>query len=200
MPKTTGLREWKKVKTRDQIIETTIQLCLKNGFKKVTIQEIVDSLDISRRTFFRYFRSKEDVVIERIGEYCGEVITELESRPKQEPVWTSLVEAFSRFIKRCTTNSAGMLALHKMMMENPSLLARKYEMPSQWEAALLPEVRKRLKRGGQQSINARILVSAVISCTNVAFEHWHEIGAEGRLDKIAGLAFTLGKPALVRDA
>jgi len=38
-------------------------------------------------------------VIERIGEFCGEVTADLEFRPKNEPVWTSLVEAMSQFIK-----------------------------------------------------------------------------------------------------
>ena len=190
-----GLRERKRAKTREQIIEATVTLCLQHGFRKVTIQQIVDSVDVSRRTFFRYFRTKEDVILERIRSFCDDVQIDLQSRPQEEPIWDSLVASLSRFIKRSALNAVGMVSLHRMMMENASLRARKFEIPSTWETALLPEVRKRIGRGREQDTRARVLVAAAIASANVAFDVWHESGGKVSLNRVAQSAFKLSKPA-----
>ena len=189
-----GLRERKKAKAREDIIEATVSLCLKHGFRKVTIQHIVDAVDLSRRTFFRYFRTKEDVILERIRTFCDEVQEELHARPREEPVWDSLAAAFARFIHRSASDATGMLSLHKMMMENASLRARKFEIPSTWETALIPEVRTRVGRGREQDLRARVLVSAAIASASVAFDLWHESGGKGSLDRLAKTTFSLSKP------
>ena len=189
-----GLRERKKAKTREQIIEATVTLCLRHGFKKTTIQQIVDSVDVSRRTFFRYFRTKEDVVMERIGAFCDEVQVELRSRPKEESIWDSLVAALTCFISRSALNAHGMLSLHRMMMDNASLRARKFELPMSWETAMIPEVRKRMGSGREQEMRARVLVSAAIASASLSFDLWHESGGKGSLQGIAKKAFALSKP------
>ncbi|HXZ14322.1 MAG TPA: TetR/AcrR family transcriptional regulator [Candidatus Sulfotelmatobacter sp.] len=67
-----GLRERKKAKLRQQIIETAIKLFRKHGYENTRIDDIVRALEISQPTFFRYFPSKEDVlrVVGRRGFYC----------------------------------------------------------------------------------------------------------------------------------
>jgi TetR/AcrR family transcriptional regulator, cholesterol catabolism regulator len=67
-----GLRERKKARLRQQIIETAIKLFRKHGYENTRIDDIVSALEISQPTFFRYFPSKDDVlrVIGRRGFYC----------------------------------------------------------------------------------------------------------------------------------
>jgi AcrR family transcriptional regulator len=64
---TTGLRERKKARLRQQIIETSIKLFRKRGFENTRIDDIVQVLEISQPTFFRYFSSK-DAVLREVGE------------------------------------------------------------------------------------------------------------------------------------
>ena len=61
-----GLRERKKVRLQQQIIDTSIRLFRKRGYERTRIEDIVRSLEISQPTFFRYFPSK-DAVLREIG-------------------------------------------------------------------------------------------------------------------------------------
>jgi AcrR family transcriptional regulator len=70
-----GLRERKKARLRQQIIDTAIRLFRKRGYEKTRVDDIVRILEISQPTFFRYFPSK-DAVLRDVGRLGFECIAE----------------------------------------------------------------------------------------------------------------------------
>jgi AcrR family transcriptional regulator len=79
-----GLRERKKARLRQQIIDTSIKLFRKHGYEHTRIDDIVQTLEISQPTFFRYFPSK-DAVLREVGErgyacICERLRSELSSQ------------------------------------------------------------------------------------------------------------------------
>ena len=56
------LRERKKKKTREALSQAALELFVKQGFEATTVEQIAERLEVSRRTFFRYFATKEEVV------------------------------------------------------------------------------------------------------------------------------------------
>ena len=70
-----GLRERKKARLRQQIVDTAIRLFRKQGYEKTRVDDIVRLLEISQPTFFRYFPSK-DAVLRDVGQRGFECIAE----------------------------------------------------------------------------------------------------------------------------
>jgi AcrR family transcriptional regulator len=70
-----GLRERKKARLRQQIIDTAIRLFRKQGYERTRVDDIVQILEISQPTFFRYFPSK-DAVLRDVGQRGFECIAE----------------------------------------------------------------------------------------------------------------------------
>jgi AcrR family transcriptional regulator len=78
-PPRTGLRERKKAKTRAAIQHEALRLFRLHGYEATTIEQIVDAVDVSPSTFFRYFPSKEDLVL--TDEYDPVIIESIRSQP-----------------------------------------------------------------------------------------------------------------------
>ena len=80
MEATPGLRERKKQRTRDQIVEAAFELFAERGFDGTTIADIAEAADIAPRTFFSYFPSKDDVVFHDFEEKHALVASWLNDR------------------------------------------------------------------------------------------------------------------------
>jgi AcrR family transcriptional regulator len=76
-----GLRERKKQKTRDTIIKVALELFAEHGYEQTTIAEIADAAEVSPRTIFAYFPSKEDIVFCQLPEAHERLAQALRERP-----------------------------------------------------------------------------------------------------------------------
>ena len=101
--KAPGLRERKKAKLRQQIIDTSIRLFRKQGYENTRIEDIVQILEISQPTFFRYFPSKDAVLREvgRRGFHCikEHLETELSSEATTAEKLRRMYEAMAREVE-----------------------------------------------------------------------------------------------------
>jgi AcrR family transcriptional regulator len=95
-----GLRERKKLKARRELERVALELFRGKGFEQTTIREIADAADMSPRTFFRYFSSKEEVIFARASEDIEALKLRLRSRPESEPPYESVRHAFIEWADR----------------------------------------------------------------------------------------------------
>jgi AcrR family transcriptional regulator len=79
-----GLRERKKLRTRRAIAGAALRLFAERGYDETTISDIAAAAEISPRTFFSYFPSKDDVVFAEMDERLADVRTRLAERPGDE--------------------------------------------------------------------------------------------------------------------
>lgn len=77
-PSPMGLRERKKLKTRTTIQQHALALFRRQGYAATTIEQIAEAAEISPSTFFRYYPSKEDVVVRDAYDelFCAAVIAQ----------------------------------------------------------------------------------------------------------------------------
>jgi AcrR family transcriptional regulator len=119
-------RERKKRQTRDALVHAALALFNAKGYEDTAVREITDAVDVSERTFFRYFAGKEDLVLSFVGELTDAFLRQLASRPAAEPPFTALTNAFTASLLELTTEDgpeSQYLMVMKMIDITPSLLA-----------------------------------------------------------------------------
>jgi AcrR family transcriptional regulator len=85
-----GLRERKKQRTREQIIEAADRLFAERGYQATTIADIATAADVAPRTFFSYFPSKEAVVFHTVDRDLAGLATTLRDRRPGETAFDAL--------------------------------------------------------------------------------------------------------------
>ncbi|MET8749133.1 TetR/AcrR family transcriptional regulator [Streptomyces sp. NPDC059104] len=105
----TGLRERKKRRTRDALLRAALLLFVSQGYDRTTVDEITDAVEVSQRTFFRYFANKEEVAFAVQDLVESHFVAALRARPASEgPVeamrgavldaWDTVEEAISEVV------------------------------------------------------------------------------------------------------
>ncbi|MFB4424767.1 TetR family transcriptional regulator [Streptomyces sp. QL37] len=89
----TGLRERKKRRTREALLHTALRLFTTQGYERTTVDEIVDAVDVSQRTFFRYFANKEAVAFAVQEAVDARFLSELRQRPASEAPFEAMRRA-----------------------------------------------------------------------------------------------------------
>ncbi|ETK34689.1 TetR/AcrR family transcriptional regulator [Microbispora sp. ATCC PTA-5024] len=123
-----GLRERKKLRTRQALIEASLRLFQEQGYEETTIAEIASAVDVSTRTFFSYFTSKEDVVFFDHRHRADEALKVVADRRPGEPVAGLLMRLAHQSLRSAfldTDLTADLFPLrHRLVMSVPALQAR----------------------------------------------------------------------------
>jgi AcrR family transcriptional regulator len=129
-----SLRERKKDQTRQELAKAAVSLFLKNGFDATTVDDIVERANYSRRTFFRHYASKEDVVFGDLPQRVPAVMAAL-TRGAQDRDPIGVVRAALIDFTLAYLNSGNDAAIDLWYRE-PALQRRYAELASEWEQAI----------------------------------------------------------------
>ncbi|MEN8655117.1 TetR family transcriptional regulator [Streptomyces sp. 21So2-11] len=89
----TGLRERKKQRTRDALLRVALELFTTQGYEHTTVDEITEAVEVSQRTFFRYFATKEDAAFALQAIVESRYVAELRERPADEGPFEAMRQA-----------------------------------------------------------------------------------------------------------
>src|SRR3954468_8026672 len=121
-----GLRERKKVRTRDAIRAAALALFAQHGFEKVTVAQVAERAEVSEATAFNYFPTKEDLVVSRLEEFRAEMLAAVRDRAEG----VGATAAFRDFLmpRQPIADSPEELArlrtVNRVIASSPALLAR----------------------------------------------------------------------------
>jgi AcrR family transcriptional regulator len=135
-----GLRERKKLRTRQLIADTARRMFAERGFEDVPVAEIARAADVSEATVFNYFPTKEDLVFQGMEAFETELLAAVRDRPEGE----SFVEAFGRFVLQprgflaaADDHAASFLTkVSRMIAASPALLTREREILARYTESL----------------------------------------------------------------
>ncbi|GII77443.1 hypothetical protein Sru01_24250 [Sphaerisporangium rufum] len=122
-----GLRERKKQRTRQVLIEAAVRLFEDKGYDHVTVAEIADAAEVSPRTFFLHFRAKEDVLLANADVRVDLALQTIAERRAEEPLPELLVRAMDQMIANSWDSdlASGLAALRTRLAASvPALQAR----------------------------------------------------------------------------
>ncbi|MBV7698407.1 TetR family transcriptional regulator [Streptomyces sp. TRM70350] len=88
-----GLRERKKQRTRDALLRAAVELFTTRGYDHTTVDEIAAAVDVSQRTFFRYFSGKEEAALALQAMTVARFVAAVRARPAHEPPMEALRRA-----------------------------------------------------------------------------------------------------------
>lgn len=124
-----GLRARKKERTRAAIADAAIAMFLDRGFDRVSTADVAAAVEVSKPTLFRYFATKEDLVVHRFADHIGEPARVVRERPPGEAPLAALHRWFragldARDPVAGLCDHPQVLAFHRLVFDTPSLAAR----------------------------------------------------------------------------
>ncbi|MDI3560666.1 TetR/AcrR family transcriptional regulator [Bradyrhizobium sp. Arg816] len=164
-----GLRERKLQATRERLTRAAMALFLERGFEATTIDDIATAADVSRRSFFHYFASKEDVVAAWQEGAATALVAEIVARPTNESMLTAAENAIAGAIKRIDPAEAA--AMSRLKRDNPALQARDQLKYEKLERALAEGLSQRAKTKSDR-LKARLVAMIATGAMRVGGESW----------------------------
>jgi AcrR family transcriptional regulator len=142
-----GLRERKKQRTHAAISEAAIALFLEHGFNKVSVAQVAEAAEVSKRTLFAYFPAKEDLVVHRLADHETEIARVVRARPAGTAPLTAVREHFLKGLRERDpitglNDRPEVRRLHRMILDAPSLVARMERFKTGAERALAEALRE----------------------------------------------------------
>ncbi|MCQ8188230.1 TetR/AcrR family transcriptional regulator [Streptomyces rugosispiralis] len=142
-----GLRERKKQRTHAAISEAAITLFLEHGFNQVSVAQVAEAAEVSKRTLFAYFPAKEDLVVHRLADHETESARVVRDRPPRTTPLAALREHFLKGLRERDpitglNDHPQILKLTRMILDTPSLVARMERFKAGAERALAQALRE----------------------------------------------------------
>ncbi|MFC8074628.1 TetR family transcriptional regulator [Streptomyces sp. NPDC057307] len=194
------LAERKRQLVANELTEAALQLLASKGFDVVTVDEIVATAGVSKRTFFRYFASKEDVVVQFLADLGAGIHAELAARPAGEPPSVALRHAVWVALAACAADHPDhadrTLRVVRLILRTPALRARLLEREAQWRDDLTAELGRRLGLDPATDLYPRLAAGMALTAFDTVLQRWSE--SDGTRDPavLTDLAFAVLTPAL----
>jgi len=169
-----GLRETKKLATRQQLADVAMRLFVQRGFDRVTVAEVAAEAGVSEKTVFNYFPTKEDLFFDEIPERARALSEAIRSRPAGESILTTLRRLQ---VGECARlSSPGFAIFARTLEDSPALRAKELEVMSLFAQALSGA----LEEEGIDPRDARIAASVLISVHRHFFRAAREQALAGK--------------------
>ncbi|MGQ0716684.1 MAG: TetR family transcriptional regulator [Pseudonocardiales bacterium] len=165
------LRERKKALTRSSIQETGLRLFVERGYDATTLDHICDAAIISRRTLFRYFASKEDVVLSTTRDELARAGERLRHRPADEPLQASLFALVDESASFLEGDRDRQIVRTRLLTNTPALAGSYLKVLTEFELLLRGFLAERSGEPADSS-PIRLIAAVAVTAFRVATETW----------------------------
>jgi AcrR family transcriptional regulator len=181
---TPSLLEVKQESVRTTIGEHALRLFSLRGYEATTVDDVARAAGIGRRTFFRYFDGKDDVVLWRFEQFGRHAVARLRARPSREPALTAMERALteaSEFYYRDPEQTQRIL---KLTEQTRSLLAQQLLQQDRWKRWFAEVLRERGKYA-ESSLQPELTGAVAFEAMALAVRRWVDAPEHGLSAQIA---------------
>jgi AcrR family transcriptional regulator len=186
-----SLRERHRKRTLAELEEVALRLFAERGFDAVTVDDIAGEANVARRTFFRYFATKEDVLFVDHSHQLEALREALAARPADEPPLTALRRAILSLAGSYEEDRERLLHRTRIMAATPSLRSRSLDRQRAGEQAVTDLVAEWLGVDPAQDLRPGIVAAATLAALRVAMSAWLAEGGTAHLPTLVAEALDL---------
>jgi len=164
-----GLRETKKLRTRQEIADKAMGLFVKRGFDHVTVAEVAAAAEVSEKTVYNYFPTKEDLFFDEVPDRERALVEAVRNRRPGESVASALERLQSTACGRMC--SEGFAIFARIIEESPALQAKELEVMARFTDALAGAIQSEL---GVHDLDAKVAANVLVT---VQWQHFRNARA-----------------------
>jgi AcrR family transcriptional regulator len=202
-----GLRERKRAETRDKLETAAVTLVLKNGLEHTTLDAICDAANVSGRTFFNYFDSKEDAILGLTdSEITDEAVAEvLAAHDGADPVELTIRLMFG-VLGSSISSSTLFASRMKIVKQHPQLLGRMAAQMQRMTEQLTHAIRPILRAApafadqdlSESDLSVEVMLSLCSGATRAAVKEWATNGNQAPIEAVEERAIALVRNTVKR--
>jgi AcrR family transcriptional regulator len=159
---------------RSYLSEVALRLLTDRDFESVTVDEIASAAGLSRRSFFRYFASKEDVVFQFLDQMAERLRDAIVARPRVESPLAAVHAALRPQVAAYVADADRTLALVRLLQRSPALRARELESRQRLRELVAEAIARRLDLDHRADLRPRLLAGIALVPFDVAITRWVE--------------------------
>jgi AcrR family transcriptional regulator len=182
-----SLQERKQELVRAELANAAWELFGKKGYEATTVAEIAEAAGVSRRTFFRYYGSKEEVLTETSDELAEAMLAAMAERPRDEPPLLAIKRALVPVLEPRLVLTGRARTIIRLLRESRTLRRAMMERHALMEERLAAQLADRLGADPTKDSTPALLAFIARAMLDTAFNVWYD---QGRTD-IAGLVAEL---------
>lgn len=179
---------------RDALVAAAFQLFLERGYEQTTVDDIVTLAGVGRRSFFRYFPSKEDVVFPDHERCLADMTAFLSAGADADDPVQRVCDAARLVLRLYAENPTFSVQRYRLTKKVPGLRAYELSVVWRYERALAEYLRGRFAGRRDGTLQADVIAAAVVAAHNNALRSW--LRSDGQGDATAAVDHALG---YVRD-
>ncbi|MEV3861207.1 TetR family transcriptional regulator [Streptomyces sp. NPDC050095] len=181
----------KKAPMREVLAEAAFQLFLERGFERTTVDDIVARAGVGRRSFFRYFPSKDDAVFPDHESSLADMTAFLDAASDERDAVDVVCEATMIVLRMYAANPEFSVQRYRLTREVPGLRAYELSVVRRYERTLAGYLRRRWEGVADGALRAEVVAASVVAAHNNGLRSWLGSGGEGDAEARVEHAFGL---------
>ena len=173
-PMPTGLQQRKRDLVREAIAHAAWDLFAAKGYEAATVAQIARAAGVSRRTFFRYFSSKEDVLVETSDALAEDLLKAFSLRPAHEAPLVAIHRALRPVVEARLADAGQARAIIRLLRESRTLRRAMLERHARMEERLAGLLARRLGTNPRKDSTPALLAFVARALLDTAFNVWFD--------------------------